>query len=165
MPSNAAAAASIMSDFSSRNQKVEGATTGRDEAARRRVSAVLRERGVAPTSQRVSIALEMLLEPTHLTAEEVVRRVGRQDAHVSRATVYNTLRCFVDHGLLRLVNVGTERVFYDSNTSAHHHFYDPQSGRLTDIDDSEVSIVGMPRLPEGHEVEAVELVIRLKPAS
>ncbi len=108
--------------------------------------------------------MELLLEPTHLCADDVVRRVAKKDSNVSRATVYNTLRCFVDHGLLRQVNVGTDRVFYDSNTAPHHHFYDPEKGELTDIDRSEVSITGLPALPAGRALDSVDLVIRLKPA-
>lgn len=136
-----------------------------DEVARRRrVSDMLRARGVSPTSQRVAIGLQMLLEPVHLSAEDVAGRVSRMDGNVSRATVYNTLRCFVDHGLVRLVNVGTDRVFYDSNTVPHHHFYDPASGELTDIDSQGVHIVGLPELPSGSDMDSVELVIRVKPA-
>lgn len=132
-------------------------------AARERVVSLLRERGVSPTSQRVAIAMELLLEPIHLCAEDVARRVAVSDSNVSRATVYNTLRCFVDHGLLRQVNVGTDRVFYDSNTTPHHHFFDPANGKLTDIDRSEITITGLPALPDGRDLDSVELVIRLKP--
>ncbi|KAA3633361.1 MAG: transcriptional repressor [Proteobacteria bacterium] len=124
---------------------------------------MLRERGVSPTAQRIAIALELLPKPTHLSAEEITRRVALRDDNVSRATVYNTLRCFVENGLIRQVNVGAERVFYDSNTGPHHHFYDPENGELTDIDSTDVSILTLPKLPEGREAESVDLVIRLKP--
>lgn len=154
-----------MSNISSKNQTDTTGIGDHADSPRKSVVALLRSRGVSPTSQRVAIGMELLLEPTHLCAEDIARRVADGDANVSRATVYNTLRCFVDHGLVRQVNVGADRIFYDSNTRPHHHFYDPESGELTDIATSEVDIAGMPTLPEGRELEAVDLVIRLKPTA
>ncbi len=130
---------------------------------REKVTRLLRERGVSPTSQRVSIAQELLLAPIHVSAEDVARKVRERDRNVSRATVYNTLRCFVDSGLLRQVFVGADRVFYDSNMEPHHHFFDPETCELSDVDGAEVHIEGLPELPDGRELEAVELVIRLTP--
>ena len=154
-----------MSNISKKIQADTQRADARTESGRERVVGLLRSRGVSPTSQRVAIAMELLLEPTHLCADDIAMRVSRRDENVSRATVYNTLRCFVDHGLVRQVNVGADRVFYDSNTQPHHHFYDPENGDLIDIDDSQVHIQGIPSLPEGRELEAVELVIRLKPGA
>lgn len=152
-----------MSNISSKIQSDKQSIEDRAENPRKSVVALLRSRGVSPTSQRVAIGMELLLEPTHLCAEDIARRVADCDESVSRATVYNTLRCFVEHGLVRQVNVGADRVFYDSNTMPHHHFYDPESGELTDIATSEIEIASLPTLPEGRELEAVDLVIRLKP--
>lgn len=142
---------------------VEMQAADRFIAEREQVTRILRERGVSPTSQRVSIAQELLLAPIHVSADDVARKVRERDRNVSRATVYNTLRCFVDSGLLRQIFVGADRVFYDSNMEPHHHFFDPESCELMDIEGADVHIEGLPELPEGRELESVELVIRLKP--
>lgn len=154
----------VMSNLSDTKQVVADAPEVRSRFGRERIVSLLRSRGVSPTSQRVSIAMELLPEPTHLCAEEVARRVALRDDNVSRATVYNTLRCFVEHGLIRQVNVGADRVIYDSNIAPHHHFYDPENEELIDIDTSEIRILGVPKLPEGRELDTLELVIRLKPS-
>ena len=144
-------------------QDIDRGPASPDPAEQRaRVVRMLRERGVSPTSQRVSIGQEILLEPMHVSAEDITRRVRLRDQNVSRATVYNTLRCFVDNGLLRQVFVGADRVYYDSNTDPHHHIFDPESSELTDVDGSRVQIAGLPELPEDRELESVELVIRVK---
>ncbi|GJL83069.1 MAG: transcriptional repressor [marine bacterium B5-7] len=152
-----------MTTLLNKNQTVGDSASKTDVGVLADVAALLRERGVSPTAQRVLIAAEFLLEPVHLCAEEIVESVCLSDRTVSRATVYNTLKCFVEHGLIRQVNVGADRVFYDSNVTPHHHIFDPESGNLTDVETSRVNIVGLPRLPEGREVESVEIVIRLKP--
>jgi Fur family iron response transcriptional regulator len=124
---------------------------------------VLREHGVSPTSQRIEIGLVLLACPAHLSAEEVYDRVnsdGRRQ--VSKATVYNTLALFVEKGLVREVIADPSKVFYDPNTTPHHHFYDVSAGSLTDIDGNEVDVVGLPPLPEGTRLEGVDVVVRLR---
>lgn len=125
----------------------------------------LRAHGVSPTSQRLEIARVLFRRPAHLSAEEVYALVSRGKAHVSKATVYNTLGLFVQRGLVREVLVDPSKVFYDSNTSPHHHFYDVESHTLTDIDADQVAISNMPSLPDGTELESVDVVVRLRRSS
>ena len=81
---------------------------------------------------------------------------------MSRATVYNTLKKLVDHGLLRQVTVETSRAFYDLNISPHHHFFDTDTGELGDIEAEQFEILGMPEPPPGKSVAGVDVVVRLK---
>ena len=85
-------------------------------------------------------------------------------AEVSKATVYNTLNLFVEKRLIREVIVDPSKVFYDPNTAPHHHFYDIESGHLTDIEESAISLVGLPSLPEGMVAEGVDVIVRIRPA-
>ena len=98
----------------------------------------------------------------HVTAEEVYEQLNAESRPVSRATVYNTLKRLVDHGLLRQVTVEASRVFYDSNVSPHHHFFDIDSGELKDIEAEQFEILGMPEPPPGKSVAGVDVVVRLK---
>jgi len=122
----------------------------------------LREQGIFPTAQRVTIARVLLREKTHLTADEIFRMVNELDQHVSKATVYNTLGLFAEKGIVREVIADPGRVVYDPNTAPHHHFYDEGSGELTDIDAESVEISGLPPLPEGAELQGIDIVVRIR---
>jgi Fur family transcriptional regulator, iron response regulator len=76
--------------------------------------------------------------------------------------VYNALALFVERGLIRQVVADPTKIFYDSNTAAHHHFFDVDSGQLTDIDTAEVKVSGLPALPMGVMLEGVDVVIRVR---
>ena len=89
--------------------------------------------------------------------------VNARHPETSKATVYNTLNLFREKGLIREVIVDPNKVFYDSNTEEHHHFYDVVNGTLTDIPPGEVSLAGLPPLPEGVAAEGVDIVIRVRP--
>jgi len=128
----------------------------------RPLSELLESHGIQPTAQRLTIARILFAQPQHLSADEVLGALREENRSVSKATVYNTLGLFVRKGLIREVSVDRSRVFYDSNPHPHHHFYDTDTGELTDIPRTEVEFKSMPALPEGAEVEGVDVVVRIR---
>lgn len=122
---------------------------------------LLRARGITPTQQRVEIAAILLARPQHLSADELLVLVNGQ-ARVSKATIYNTLGLFARKGLVREVIVDPNKVFYDSNTSPHHHFYNVSTGELMDISGAHVDVGEVPDAPEGTELDGVDIIVRLR---
>lgn len=82
---------------------------------------------------------------------------------VSLATVYNTLHQFHRAGLLREIVVDSQRTYFDTNMSDHHHFYFDQSGELADIPGDQVEVAALPAAPDGMEVSRVDVVVRVRP--
>lgn len=123
---------------------------------------MLSKHGITPTQQRVEIAQLMFARPQHLSAEQVLEMVNGERALVSKATVYNTLGLFAEKGLVREVIVDPTKVFYDTNTDPHHHFYNVDNGTLVDIDEREVEIGQLPMPPEGMVTDCVDVVIRVR---
>ena len=123
---------------------------------------LLRARGITPTQQRIDIARILFQRRQHLSADQVLAAVMADNAHVSKATVYNTLGLFARKRLVREVIVDPSKVFYDSNTHPHHHFYNIDSHTLTDIDEQMVSIETLPAPPEDTELDGVEVIIRVR---
>lgn len=118
--------------------------------------------GVLPTPQRLEVAEILLARPQHLAADHIIDELRRNGRRVSKATVYNTLKLFSDCGLVRELNVDASRRFYDSTTHPHHHFFDVDTGELTDIPADRVAISGLPALPAGTEQESVEVLVRVR---
>ncbi len=130
--------------------------------SRKEIVQKLKQYGVMPTSQRIEVASILLARPQHLSADQIIDKLNSRRSCVSKATVYNTLKLFSKQGLVKELNVDSSRKFYDSTTHAHHHFFHVESGKLTDIPDSQVSIKGLPPLPKGTEQESVEVLIRVR---
>jgi Fur family iron response transcriptional regulator len=126
------------------------------------VRTLIEKHDILPTPQRVEIAHILLERPQHLSAEQIIERLKAADSGVSKATVYNTLNLFSARGLVREVMVDPVRKFYDSTTHPHHHFYNVDSGELSDIPDDQVNFAGLPELPEGTESESIEVLIRVR---
>ncbi len=125
------------------------------------VTATLAEHNISPTSQRLQIANVLLNEPMHLSADQLLEKLRHAGEKVSKATVYNTLKLFVERGLIRQINLDPERTVYDSRRATHHHFHEVDTGTLWDIDPDDVAFSRLPQLPDGMEIAGVEVIIRV----
>lgn len=134
-------------------------------STRESVAQMLRVHGITPTHQRIEIALVLFEKRWHPSAEQILAAVNVRYAESSKATVYNTLKLFLDKGLVRELIVDPSKVFYDSNTSVHHHFYDMSSGEITDIPAEGVRIDGLPALPPGMVTAGVDIIVRTRPGT
>jgi Fur family iron response transcriptional regulator len=118
--------------------------------------------GVRPTTQRLHIASLLLGSPQHLSAEQVLDGLRSRGMRVSKATIYNTLNLFAASGLIRQLSVGNDRCWFDSNTDAHYHFHDLDSGALIDVALHDVEFQRLPDPPPGMQVDGIDLIIRLR---
>ena len=118
--------------------------------------------GVLPTPQRLILAEIVFAKPQHLSAEQIIAAIRRTGARVSKATVYNTLNLFRERGLLRTVEVDPTRQFYDSTSGEHHHFYNVDTGELTDIPAGAVDLRIDTDLPPGTCPDSIDVVIRIR---
>jgi Fur family iron response transcriptional regulator len=128
-----------------------------EEVARR-----LESRGVTRTPQRIEIGQVLFARPQHLSADRILETLRGMGSTVSKATVYNTLNLFAQKGLVRIVTVDPTRLYYDSTTSDHHHFYHTDTGELIDIPAEEVEVSRLPQLPAGTVAEGVHVVVRVR---
>jgi Fur family iron response transcriptional regulator len=124
--------------------------------------AMLRQHDVNPTHQRIEIAYALFASGSHLSADQILARVNDRHSETSKATVYNTLNLFLEKKLIREVIVDPSKVFYDANTEPHYHLYDIDTGQLTDINASEITISGLPPVPAGVVTEGVDVVVRVR---
>ena len=129
------------------------------------VSSLLERHGIRPTQQRVKVAEVLLAAPVHLTAEQLLTSLRQSPSRVSKATVYNTLKLFVDHGLVRQIHLDPERCVYDSKMAPHHHFQHVETGEMLDIRPEDLAFSNLPPLPPGTEIDSVEVVIRVRRAA
>ncbi|HEY5604163.1 MAG TPA: Fur family transcriptional regulator [Gammaproteobacteria bacterium] len=128
---------------------------------RKDIVKLLTGHGITPTQQRIVIAQEMLSKHQHLTADQLLQRVNAHSHTVSKATVYNTLRLFTEKGLVKEVIVDAGKLFYDSNTRHHHHFYDVDSGSLHDIACEQLAIARLPEPPDALKIKEVAVIVRV----
>lgn len=129
----------------------------------RATDAMLRDVGLRPTRQRISLAKLLFgAGDRHVSAEGLHEEATRAGCHVSLATVYNTLNQFTEAGLLRAVALDSSRQWFDTNLSDHHHFYYEDSDEIADVRGGGIRVADVPEPPEGTEIERVDVIVRLR---
>jgi Fur family transcriptional regulator, iron response regulator len=128
------------------------------------VKSMLRDVGLRPTRQRMALGWILFAKgDRHLTAEMLYEEATKAKVPVSLATVYNTLHQFTEVGLLRQVAVDGSKTYFDTNTTAHHHFFVEGDNALVDIPGAAEELVSkMPTAAAGYEIARVDVVVRLR---
>ena len=132
--------------------------------ARTRAESWLARAGLRPTRQRRALA-ELLIgdgRHRHVTAESLFAAARDAGEGVALATVYNTLKCFTEAGLLTEIAVDGARSYFDTRTEDHPHFYWEDTAELTDAPRDALEIRRLPQAPDGGQIVAVDVVIRLR---
>jgi len=124
---------------------------------------MLEQHGVTPSFHRMKIYKYLRTHRTHPSADEIYMDIVRVIPTLSKTTVYNTLKVFLDKGLVTAVTIEENEVRYDAHTSFHAHFKCLACGMVYDIDKATSithteSLVG--RTIQGHKVTEAHLYLR-----
>ena len=109
---------------------------------------ILKKLKLRPTLQRVAIT-EILLrkKEVHVTAYSLEKLMVKNKIFISRATIYNNLNELSNRGFLKKVIVKNDKMWFDTNLSKHHHFYDEEEDKLVDIQEKEINFSKFPKAP------------------
>ena len=124
----------------------------------------LRETGLRPTKQRVKICeLLFLREKTfHFTINDLVKKISDEmNEKISLATVYNTVHAFQKKGYLKEIAINSDKTYYDTNTSIHHHFYDEETHELIDCKENDIDSINLRKNLPGKKIKSVEVLIKI----
>ena len=83
----------------------------------------LRPAGSKRSSKRDFIVNVFLRQEGHLTADNLVDLIRREDQRISRATIYRTLQWMVDAGIARKVDFGEGRFRFEHSYRHPRHFH------------------------------------------
>jgi Fe2+ or Zn2+ uptake regulation protein len=98
------------------------------------LAALLRERGLRATSQRVVMHRLLRDSNRHVSAEELLSETSEKLPGVSLPTVYATLELFEELGVVRRVNGGGGTLLWDTRPDVHHHMICRNCGRIEDME-------------------------------
>ena len=97
------------------------------------ISLYLLSYGIRPSVQRIAIMRYLRKNRTHPTADEIFESLKRQVPTLSKTTVYNTLKLFVDNGAVLYVGIDEKNARFDGYVESHMHFRCKKCGRIIDI--------------------------------
>ena len=124
----------------------------------------LRSSGLRPTKQRIKIC-EVLFnrdKTFHFTIQDLATQISKQlNEKISLATVYNTVHAFKDRGYLKEISINSDKSYFDTNVSNHHHFFDEDTNELIDCDDDVIEKVNIKKNLTGKKINSVEVLVKV----
>ena len=122
----------------------------------------LKDNGLKLTTQR-NLVIKQLLngKDKHFTAEDLYDEMKLKKKNVSLATIYNTLHSFVEKKILKLIAIKEGKTIFCTNMKNHYHFFNPKTGKLTDIPYEKIKIKKLPKPPKGTKIDNIEITINL----
>jgi len=134
----------------------------KEQAADAVVRRKLGDAGVRPTRQRVDLARVIFAAgDRHFTAEMLYQETRSIRFAPTLGTIYNTLNEFVRCGLLREIAIYDSKLWYDTKTGPHFHFYHEDSEELWDIPDERLPKIDI-SAPEGMRIASIDVIVRLE---
>ena len=125
----------------------------------------LRNSGLRPTKQRLQIC-EILFDTEktfHFTINELDKKIkDKIDDKISLATIYNTVHAFEKKGYLKQIPINSNQIYFDTNVTDHHHFYDLKDGKLIDLENSDVGPINIKRKINGKKVKSIDVLVKLE---
>ena len=119
--------------------------------------------GISATTPRLVIAEVLFERQEHPTAKDILSFTQERLPVIAPATVYNTLKLFVEKGFIHELRLGDEgSIRYDINTEPHHHLPDKESGRVLDLPFDSVQISNLEDLEREYSLERISVTIEGK---
>ena len=89
--------------------------------------------GIKPSVQRIAIMDYLLTHRTHPAIDEIYLALCEDIPTLSKTTVYNTLKLFVEHGAAQMLTIDERNTCYDADIQLHAHFLCKKCGKILDL--------------------------------
>ena len=124
----------------------------------------LRSSGLRPTKQRINVCKQLFnrKETFHFTINDLNNSLKKMsNEKFSLATIYNTVHAFKDKGYLKEISINSNKTYFDTNVSNHHHFFDEDKKELIDLKDSDVGDINIKKKVPGKKIKSIEVLVKI----
>tara|TARA_B100001540_G_C15625467_1_gene559619 strand:- start:410 stop:826 length:417 start_codon:yes stop_codon:yes gene_type:complete len=125
----------------------------------------LRSSGLRPTKQRIRICKILFdrKKTFHFTINDIYKILkSKNDKSISLATLYNTVHSFKKKGYIKEISVNKDMIYFDTNTTNHHHFLDVNSNELIDLKKEDVDKIRIKKNLPGKKIKSIEVLVKVE---
>ena len=124
----------------------------------------LRSSGLRPTKQRIEICKLLFdrKDTFHFSISDLKNNLENLSSKkISLATIYNTIHAFREKGYLKEISINSDKSYFDTNVSNHHHFFDENTNELIDLKDSYIENLKIKKIIPGKKIKSVEVLVKI----
>ena len=124
----------------------------------------IRSSGLRPTKQRIEICKLLFdrKETFHFTINHLQNILGKKsNEKISLATIYNTVHAFKKKGYLKEISINSDKSYFDTNITNHHHFFDEDTNKLIDCNNEDIEEIRIKKNITEKKIKSVEVLIKV----
>jgi len=124
----------------------------------------LRSSGLRPTKQRIKICETLFdrKDTFHFTINNLNNLLKKNNnKKISLATIYNTVHAFKNKGYLKEVLINTDKRYFDTNVSDHHHLFDESKNELIDLKNTDIGNIKIKKNFLGKKIKSLEILVKI----
>ena len=124
----------------------------------------LRSSGLRPTKQRIEIS-KLLFDRKntfHFSIDYLNSLLKKKSQEkISLATIYNTVHAFKKKGYLKEISINSNKSYFDTNITNHHHFFNENTDELIDLKNEDVSNIKIKKVIPGKTIKSIEVLVKI----
>ena len=124
----------------------------------------LRSSGLRSTKQRLEICKLLFNRKRtfHFTISDLSKILKKEvNEKISLATIYNTIHSFKKSGYLKEIPINSDKSYFDTNVTEHHHFFDEDTNELIDCSNDDIDSVNVKQNITGKKIKSIEVLIKV----
>ena len=124
----------------------------------------LRSSGLRPTKQRIEICKLLFDRKStfHFSIDYLSNLLKEKSKEkISLATIYNTVHAFKKKGYLKEISINSNKSYFDTNVTDHHHFFNEDTNQLIDAETKDIDSIKINKNLSNQKVKSVEVLVRL----
>ena len=125
----------------------------------------LRSSGLRPTKQRIEICKLLFdrKDTFHFSVNDLVNILENKSSEkISLATIYNTIHAFKNKGYLKEILLNSDKSYFDTNVSNHHHFFNESTNELIDLHDSDIGNIKLKKTLTEKKIKSIEVLVKIE---
>ena len=124
----------------------------------------LRSSGLRPTKQRIEISKFLFdrIKTFHFTINSQNNDLKKKNHKISLATIYNTIHAFRKKGYLKQISINTDKSYFDTNVTNHHHFFNEKTKELIDLSNDDVGYIKINKTIPGKKINSIEILVKIE---
>ena len=124
----------------------------------------LRSSGLRPTKQRIEICKLLFDRKStfHFSIDYLNNLLKEKSKEkISLATIYNTVHAFKKKDYLKEISINSNKSYFDTNVSNHHHFFNESTNELIDLKDKDVGKIRIKKTIPGKKIKSIEVLVKI----
>lgn len=95
---------------------------------------ILKAKGISPSIQRLKVYEYIVSKKNHPSVDMIYDNIKEEIPTLSKTTVYNILKLFMKHNLVKSITIEGNELRFDANTKQHIHFKCIKCGNIYDLE-------------------------------